>query len=372
MANTPKWLHGYRNTLNSGGSASGTVPDSRLVSAGAGLTGGGSLAADRTISLATRYLADATQQNLTAAGANQATATAIADTSHLVYVNGGAASNGVRLPASPVVGDVYTINVASSVLANPNSGTGIVIYPTVGDKFRHRAIDAGVTLYAFQTLVCRCVVGGAGAVWEAINLPGFYDAFQEMALTPQLNHYGVYLNTSSIQAYGNIQLFSGAPIVFNGTTGTNLIRCIDNLAEGLWLGEGTNRYLTLRTTNGDEAVLASVPLLDRRKASSHTVDVAVATADSGRSFNNIGAGGEVIFTLPATVTPGVVYRFRVAAAQYLQIKANTGHVIYAGTVASASAGFVRANTIGATIEIEGVDATTWMTTAIVATWLVDL
>lgn len=252
-----RFIRGFRDTSfasSGGGGGGGDVPASRLVSAGAGLTGGGDLSADRSIALAARYLADNLQQNISAAGANQGAATAIANTSHHVYINGGSAGQGVRLPLSPTVGDTYTILVASSVLGNPNSGTGIAVYPGLGDTFRNRTANIPLTLFAFQTMIVRCIAAGATATWESSVLPGYYDASADMALSVVLNHYATYANTSSVQIYGNLQIFNGAPFVYSGPSGSNVLRFPDNLAEALYIGENTNRYIRFVSTDGSEAV----------------------------------------------------------------------------------------------------------------------
>lgn len=254
-AGLPRLLAGWRSLASGGGGGGGgSVPSSRQVIAGSGLSGGGALSSDVTLQLAARYLADNQQQNISAAGADQAAATAIAATSHKVYVNGGTANQGVRLPLTPTVGDTYYITPASSVLNNPNSGSGILVYPGVGDNFRNRGANVALVLYAFQTLVCRCITAGATAVWEATLLPGYYDASAELALTSTFNHYGIYVNTSSVQIYGNLQFFNGAPLAFSGSSGNNRITMLDNLADALSVMEAANIYMTFVSTDGSERI----------------------------------------------------------------------------------------------------------------------
>lgn len=290
-----RYLRGFRDAQAPGEGGGGSdVPSTRIITAGSGLSGGGDLSADRTISLATRYLADNLQQSLTAAGADQAGATAIVATSHQVYVNGGAANNGVRLPLSPTVGDTYRIVVASAILSNPASGTGIVVYPGVGDKYRNRGANVGITLFAFQTMEIRCIVAGATATWEANVLPGFYDASAEQAMTPTLNHYGLYVNTVGVQIFGNLQFFNGAPLAFSGSSGNNSITLIDNQAEALNIREAANAYLTFVTTDGSERVRVRKNMLIDAAQVGQTIPATLTTAGTTITVNWNTGNAQVI------------------------------------------------------------------------------
>jgi hypothetical protein len=71
----------------------------------------------------------------------------------------------------------------------------------------------------------------------------------------------------------------------------------------------------------------------------------LASADWTR-FDNTGAGGSVIGTLPASPTAGDNWCFLVTAAQTFEILANTGETITMGNTTGASAGNLQSNTIG--------------------------
>jgi hypothetical protein len=79
------------------------------------------------------------------------------------------------------------------------------------------------------------------------------------------------------------------------------------------------------------------------KTSGYTV---VAGTDDWKRFDNSGASGSVIFTLPASPSAGDNFCFLVATAQTLEILANTGETITMANVTGASAGNLQTNTVG--------------------------
>lgn len=103
------------------------------------------------------------------------------------------------------------------------------------------------------------------------------------------------------------------------------------------------------------------------------VNLSVNSVDGGPAslVTHTGAAGEVIFTLPSTIWAGTGYSFVVNTAQYLQVKANTGFVIYNGTSVSASAGYIRSNAKGSTLTIVLGNTNEWYVMAITGTWTVD-
>lgn len=85
-----------------------------------------------------------------------------------------------------------------------------------------------------------------------------------------------------------------------------------------------------------------------------------------------GASGEVIFTLPtSSLQVGINWVFAVTAAQYLQVKASTGQVIYNGGTASADAGYIRSNQKGATLRLLYGASGEFYVLGLTGTWTVD-
>lgn len=80
-----------------------------------------------------------------------------------------------------------------------------------------------------------------------------------------------------------------------------------------------------------------------------TTDLTLTTAESGITYTNTGAGGQVIFTLPpATLTNNVGWSFGfvVRAAQNMRVVAPGADVIQLNTVATAAGGRIDSNTVG--------------------------
>lgn len=93
-----------------------------------------------------------------------------------------------------------------------------------------------------------------------------------------------------------------------------------------------------------------------------TSNYAVLASDNGRTFSNVGATGEVDFTLPAAAN-GLAYCFGVDAAQTFKIINHTGDKIYVGGTATAASGNVVASAIGATLCIRANTTGQWLTTS---------
>ncbi len=91
-------------------------------------------------------------------------------------------------------------------------------------------------------------------------------------------------------------------------------------------------------------------------ATSKTADYTLVAADSGKRFDNTGAMGAVIFTLPA-ITTGLLFEFMVLADQNVTIlSAEAGsspNIVAPNTLVAKSVGFVTAgDRVGAWIRVE--------------------
>lgn len=108
----------------------------------------------------------------------------------------------------------------------------------------------------------------------------------------------------------------------------------------------------------------------RHVSTPKTANYQVTKAESGTTFNNIGAAGEVDFTLPtsANTTAGQWYSFVVDAAQILKVIANTGQTIVIANSASSSAGNASNSTAGSVLVIEAVSTTKWVARSTIGTW----
>jgi hypothetical protein len=98
-----------------------------------------------------------------------------------------------------------------------------------------------------------------------------------------------------------------------------------------------------------------------------TGPVTVLAGDTFKFYTNAGAGAEVEFQLP-TAAAGLVYYFGCLDTDGLKIRANTGDDIRIGAAISTTAGYANSTTIGSTVMIVAIDATTWLAFSVVGTW----
>ena len=97
----------------------------------------------------------------------------------------------------------------------------------------------------------------------------------------------------------------------------------------------------------------------------------VLSYTTGAHYTNEGSTVESYHTLPSAVA-GYKYTFIVQDADGLRITAAAGDTIRPGTVAaSATGGYIRCATQGASITLVAINATEWMATSMIGTWTVD-
>lgn len=101
-----------------------------------------------------------------------------------------------------------------------------------------------------------------------------------------------------------------------------------------------------------------------------TANYPLLSTDSGKIFTNVGASGEVDFTLP-TNSLGLAYTFVVGTAQTVKIIANTGSTISMGTFTSATSGNVTSNSTFSSITIASISSTNWVVVYSAGSWAVN-
>lgn len=112
-----------------------------------------------------------------------------------------------------------------------------------------------------------------------------------------------------------------------------------------------------------------------RQLSTKTSAYTVTLNDLNVHFNNSGAGGQVIFTLPS-LTVGTVlgasYTFVVLTAQNIRLAPGnaTDIIRNAGSASTASSGHIDNATIGGVVTIVAEAAGVWICTSTVGTWTV--
>jgi hypothetical protein len=101
-----------------------------------------------------------------------------------------------------------------------------------------------------------------------------------------------------------------------------------------------------------------------------TANYSVVAGDTGKHFDNIGAAGEVDFTLPAAAA-GLNYCFLVDAAQIVKVIAASGEKIAIGASNSAATGNITASAAFAMACVEGHKAAQWVARSSTGTWTVN-
>lgn len=115
------------------------------------------------------------------------------------------------------------------------------------------------------------------------------------------------------------------------------------------------------------AAVAGQKSLQATKTSNYSVQA----ADSNTSFDNTGATGTVVFTLPSYAA-GLRYCFTVTAAQTLEVLAPASNHIAIGTANSASAGNIQAGAVYSTACIVATSVSNqWAATSTTGSWAVN-
>lgn len=129
----------------------------------------------------------------------------------------------------------------------------------------------------------------------------------------------------------------------------------------------TNRWAV--DANGVlQSTSSTSTLLHRNAISAKTSGYSPAVNDSGSVYTNEGAGGSVTATLPATAA-GLRYTFQVIAAQDHVVDAPAGTTMYAGASATTSGGTLTSNTVGSSITLIAINATTYIAESVTGTWV---
>lgn len=98
-----------------------------------------------------------------------------------------------------------------------------------------------------------------------------------------------------------------------------------------------------------------------------TTDYTVKKEETGCTFNNAGAGGTVIFTLPTAVA-GLEYTFYKFTNQTMTITAGGGDVFIKAAAAGDSSLTNTVNELGAVVKIRAVSSSSWLVESISGTW----
>lgn len=124
----------------------------------------------------------------------------------------------------------------------------------------------------------------------------------------------------------------------------------------------------LYATDADHAESRDFVFLGTTDVEPKTANYPVLAADSGKTFTNEGTTAKRNFTLPAAVA-GLFYTFIVIDADGLTVTAAAGDTIRLSAAVSAAAGNTDSTTVGSVVRLEAINATEWIATSIVGTWV---
>ena len=133
---------------------------------------------------------------------------------------------------------------------------------------------------------------------------------------------------------------------------------------------GTNVTITQNNPAGNETI--SIAANDTKTIENNTAGVGspniLLNTERGKFFTNTSAVALNYHTLP-TAAAGLTFTFIVTEANGIVITANTGDQIIIGADSSTVAGTATSTTLGSTVNLVAIDATTWHSFAHTGTWV---
>lgn len=226
-------------------------------------------------------------------------------------------------------------------------------YQATGGQIDSAATDAGNT----PTTTLR-----AGLLLGRITSSGKYTTWTPTATDGSQFIAGILMNSISLLngAGTAVVKFSG-PILISGH-----IKAASIIVPGQSSASLTSQTLEhlIRTQMStrfvfDDKIHSDVKLND--VVTIKTADYTVLEADNGTLFTNRGAGGAVVFTLPATAKKGLRYRFYVVADQSVTVTCGTADtgVAFNDAAVDSVAFSTASKKVGASLEVIG-DGTSWL------------
>ena len=128
------------------------------------------------------------------------------------------------------------------------------------------------------------------------------------------------------------------------------------------------RYPVTATTTDAAGNATSDASTNELRIDTTSLTVAL-TSPNGTTYTNEGATAEANFVLPTAVA-SYIFTFICQDADGIKVTAASGDTIRLGANVSAAAGNVASTTIGSSVTLVSINATEWMATSIVGTWVV--
>lgn len=134
---------------------------------------------------------------------------------------------------------------------------------------------------------------------------------------------------------------------------------------------GTNVTFTQNSPGGNETI--TIAANDMKTVENNTAGVGspniIAVSEKGKVFTNTGASALNYHTLP-TAAAGYTFTFIVTDTDGIVVTAASGDDISVNGILSSTAGTVTSTTLGSSITLVAIDATTWTAISLIGTWTV--
>jgi hypothetical protein len=165
------------------------------------------------------------------------------------------------------------------------------------------------------------------------------------------------------------------------TAGTDqwIIGTINNSTNNLYIQDAVNGFSIITAVQGATPTVdaagvwtfsSGILRVESVVAKTQAVSpYSVTAAESGRLFTNEGATASVTFSLPTAVA-GLTYTFVVQDADGIIVDAATGDTIQVAASVSATSGNATSTTIGSSLTLTAINATEWVATSMLGSWVV--
>ena len=273
--------------------------------------------------------------------------------------------------------DLYANSAAGQTAGPPIALTWNNVTPTNGDNLGHyayRGKDSNGNYNTFAYVLANSTTVAAAGLYSSLTL-GVMRNQAAGAGNAQPNHFITIDGSSNTTTFpsGMAVALSGAsaPITLTHTSGPRIdltnsantrtlqVGVLDNFSGGVNTTGGGSTLIQCGGVNGVIVGGNGATRLQIETQSTKTADYPIVTGDLGTQFNNSGAAGTVVFTLPSAPTAGSRVGFTVLTAQTLRVLAPASTTINVGGALSASAGNIQSAQIGAYVELAYVGSNKW-------------
>jgi hypothetical protein len=312
----------------------------------------------------------------------------------------------ITLTGSNSSSSVFTYGMYVSNQRTGTTSNSVGIYSEVASGGLITNLPLWVKGYLGGGLKFGAITANAGAIWADNQTPGLTNShfsadgttttFGGVSLQFKFGNAGNYhiwnANGITMDPAGGASSTGGQRLkIINDPTGVSGYGMISLGAQGNWNAGGTSPFIG--SANGtfvaiNPASTYAGNFLDFQKAgvrqfminnaggiiSSYIIAPKAATpytvlsTESNTVFTNEGATAKIVFNLPTAVA-GLTFTLFVQDTDGIDITAASGDTIRFNTTVTAAAGTITSTTIGSSITLVAINATEWVATALVGTWV---